>query len=261
MLDRTSSGRPAAFIYEVILSAGGIIECPSEYLKAMRYLCNERGTLMIVDEAQTGFGRTGDWFAYEAAGVIPDIITVSKALGGGIPMCAAIVSNELVERLYEKRYYQSSSHTGDPLLAAASYANLCIIQEEGLLENTKNVGNYFKRGLLRLQEHYDQIGDVRGRGLILGLEIVEDPMSKKAAGKLAEEFGLRCQKRGLLVGHIPGVVSEHYIRFLPPLIVTKDEVDRALNIMEDVLSELVGKTPKKSFFVGEAPHRCESKKY
>ncbi len=239
MLDRTSSGRPAAFLFEVILSAGGIIECPPEYLRAMREVCSERGTLMIVDEAQTGFGRTGDWFSYEATGITPDILTVSKALGGGVPMCAAIVSNELAEQLYEKHYYQSSSHTGDPLLAAASYANLCIIQEEQLLENTRNVGAYFKKGLLQLQERYEQIGDVRGRGLILGIEIVEDPVKKKPAGKLAEEFGIECQKRGLLVGHIPGVVSENLVRFLPPLNVTRAEVDQAMDIMEDVLSRLV----------------------
>lgn len=239
MLDRTSSGHPAAFLFEVIIGAGGMIDCPPEWVQAMRQLCTERGTLMIVDEAQTGFGRCGDWFAYEATGVIPDIITVSKGLGGGVPLCAVIVSNELATALQEKRYYQSSSHTGDPLLSAAGYANLSIIQEEGLVENAARVGAYFKRGLLSMQERYEQIGDVRGRGLMLGFELVEDRTSKKPAGKLAERFGLECQARGLIVGHIPGVVSEHYIRFLPPLNVTQVEVDRALDIMDDVLNILV----------------------
>jgi 2,2-dialkylglycine decarboxylase (pyruvate) len=158
-----------------------------------------------------------------------------------VPVSGVIVSDAMAERLYERHYYQSSSHTGDPLTVAAGRVNLEIIQDEGLVENAGRVGEHLRLGLLELADTYEQIGDVRGRGLILGIEMVADRDSRSPAGKLAEEIGLECQRRGLLVGHIPGVVSEQYIRFLPPLNLTVGEADRALGILADSLEVLLGR--------------------
>jgi 4-aminobutyrate aminotransferase-like enzyme len=230
-LRRTTSGLPAAVFVEVLQSAGGVILLSDDWLREIRRLCDEWGALLVIDEAQTGFGRTGRMFAFENSGVLPDILTVSKSLGGGVPVSAVVVRDELAEQLERRGYYQSSSHTGDPLLSAAAIANLTIIEEEGLVENAAKMGAVLRDGLDTIASGCDIIGDVRGLGLFLGIEVVESKESRKASSPLAEAVSRICQEKGLLVGHVPGAVSENIIRLLPPLSVSTPEAERALEIL------------------------------
>lgn len=232
-LRRTTAGKPAAVFIEVVQSAGGVIVMPAGWLAEIRRLCDEWGALLVIDEAQTGFGRTGKMFAFEHYdGVVPDILTISKSLGGGVPVSGVVVRDGLAEELEAKGYYQSSSHTGDPLLSAAALANLTIIEEEGLVENARVIGELLRNGLDELAKAHDVIGDVRGLGLFLGLEVVESTQSRRAAFGLAEEVSANCQREGLLIGHVPGAVSENIIRILPPLTTTASEAERALEILD-----------------------------
>jgi 2,2-dialkylglycine decarboxylase (pyruvate) len=236
-LRRTSSGRPAAVFIEVIQSAGGVIVMPPEWLREVRRLCDEWGALLVIDEAQTGFGRTGKMFAFEHYdGVMPDILTISKSLGGGVPVSGVVVRDGIAAELEAKGYYQSSSHTGDPLLSAAALANLMIIEEEGLVENARKVGELLHNGLDELSKEYDIVGDVRGMGLFLGFEIVESKQTRKPASDLAVTISATCQENGLLIGHVPGAVSENIVRILPPLTTTASEAERALEILDSALA-------------------------
>lgn len=237
-LRRTTSGRPAAVFVEVLQSAGGVIMMPDEWMRELRRLCDDWGALLVVDEAQTGFGRTGRMFAFEYSGVQPDILTVSKSLGGGVPVSGVVVRDEVAARLETQGYYQSSSHTGDPLLSAAAIANLTIIEEEGLVENAAKIGAVLRDGLDTIWADSDIVGDVRGLGLFLGLEIVESTESRTSSPDLAARVSSLCQEAGLLVGHVPGAVSENIIRLLPPLSVTRSEAERALEILSTAIARV-----------------------
>lgn len=240
-LRRTSSGRPAAVFLEVIQSAGGVIVMPQDWLKEIRRLCDEWGALLVIDEAQTGFGRTGKMFGFEHYdGVMPDILTLSKSLGGGAPVSAVVVRDEIAERLEKKGYYQSSSHTGDPLLSAAALANLQIIEEEGLVENAQRIGGILRAGLDQMSHDYDIVGDVRGLGLFLGFEVVESKESRTASHDLAVEVSSICQREGLLIGHVPGAVSENIVRIMPPLTTSESDAKQAIEILSSALSEVSG---------------------
>lgn len=247
ILDWTTSGRPAAVILEVILSAGGMIVPSREYVQAIRDLCDRRGALMIVDEAQTGIGRTGRWFAVEHFGVVPDIITMSKSLGGGIPLSGLITTAEIADTVSERGYYQSSSHTGDPLLAAVGLANIRIIEEEGLLQNVAEQGAYLQARLEDLRERYEIVGDVRGIGLMLGIEIVADKATRAPSGLLATAISQYALGHGLLLGHRPsGAVSGNNIRILPPLVVTGGEIDEAMGILERAVQHATAAAPART---------------
>lgn len=239
LLDRTTSGRPAAIILELVMSAGGMIVLPVDYVREIRRICDERGALLIVDEAQTGIGRSGKWFAYEHFGIVPDIITMSKSLGGGVPLSAVTTSAEIADAAVQHGYRQSSSHSGDPLLAAVGLANIELIAEEGLVENAARIGAYLKDALQQFQRSYEIVGDVRGLGLLLGVEIVEDKASRAPSGRLASAIGLRCRERGLHLGNRPGsATAGSMLRVLPPLVLTRAEADSALAILEEAIDHV-----------------------
>jgi 4-aminobutyrate aminotransferase-like enzyme len=233
IINWTSTGTPAAFILEPILSVGGMIVPSREYVRAVRAWCSAHGVLMIVDEAQTGVGRTGRWFAVEHFGVVPDIITTSKSLGGGIPLSGVTTTHEIADRVQELGYHQSSSHTDDPFLCAVGLANIEIIEEEHLVENAARQGEYLARAFDEMKGCYEIVGDVRGIGLMLGLEIVSDPLTKTPSPQHASAISQYCRDHGLLLGHRPtGAVSGNIIRILPPLILSTSEADEALSILD-----------------------------
>ena len=162
-------GRYAAVIAEPILSSAGIIELPTGYLKALKSKCSERGMLLILDEAQTGLGRTGDLFAFEHEGVVPDILTLSKTLGAGLPLSATITSAEIEQQCYEQGYIFYTTHAADPLPASVGAKVVEIIVRDALTERARELGTYMKEQLLALKQRHEHIGDVRGRGLLLDL--------------------------------------------------------------------------------------------
>ncbi|CAH0023718.1 unnamed protein product [Clonostachys rhizophaga] len=243
----TTTGRPAAIILEVVMSVAGMIIPSKEYVQAVREWCTRTGTLMIIDEAQSGVGRTGKWFAIEHFDVIPDIITTSKSLGGGVPLCGVTTTPEIADVVAEKGYHQSSSHTDDPFLAAVGLANIEILEKENLVENAAVIGQYLKDSFERFQQEHEILGDVRGLGLMIGLEIVIDKASKAASPLHACAISEYCRAHGLLLGHRPsGAVSGNNIRILPPLTLTREEADEALAIM------------KKAFVHAEKTVRAEA---
>lgn len=229
----TTTGKPAAVILEVVMSVAGMIIPSKQYVQAMREWCTQNGTLMIVDEAQSGVGRTGKWFATEHFGVVPDIITTSKSLGGGVPLCGVSTTPEIADVVAERGYHQSSSHTDDPFLAAVGLANIQILEREKLVENAGLIGHYLKEQFQLMQRAHPILGDVRGLGLMIGLEIVLDRASRVPSPLHASAISEYCRNHGLLLGHRPsGAVSGNVIRILPPLILAKTDASQALDIME-----------------------------
>src|SRR5437870_1257212 len=214
LMDQQSVGSLAAFIAEPVLSAGGVIVPPDGYLQRVRELCQQRGMLLIVDEAQTGFGRLGTLFGFEHDGVVPDLVAVSKTLGGGIPLAATITSSAIEADCVAKGFVHVTSHVSDPLPAAAGLAVLEVIAEEQLVEQARQRGTYLLERLHELQARHEQVGDVRGRGLLVGLELVEDRASRTPANALGAEVTAECLRRGLSMniarsGPMPTVSAWH----------------------------------------------------
>jgi 2,2-dialkylglycine decarboxylase (pyruvate) len=231
LIDRQSSGNLAAFIAEPILSAGGIIDLPEGYLAALKKKCAERGMLLILDEAQTGLGRTGHLFAFERDGVVPDILTLSKTLGAGLPLSAVMTSAEIEERCHEKGFLFYTTHVSDPLPAAVGLKVLEVVQRDGLTERARVAGARLAKGLCVLKNRFECIGDVRGRGLFLGVEIVADRVSKTAAPELGSAISRECMVLGLSMNivHLPGMGG--VFRIAPPLTVSDAEIDLGLELL------------------------------
>lgn len=232
----TTTGKPAAIILEVVMSVTGMIIPSKQYVQAVREWCTTTGALMIIDEAQSGVGRTGKWFAIEHFDVIPDIITTSRSLGGGVPLCGVTTTPEIADRVVELGYHQSSSHTDDPFLAAVGLANIEIIESENLVENAVIMGQYLKDEFEKMQTQHEILGDIRGLGLMIGLEIVIDKLSKAPSPLHASAISEYCRVHGLLLGHRPtGAISGNNIRILPPLILSRAEAEEALSILKDAI--------------------------
>jgi 4-aminobutyrate aminotransferase-like enzyme len=228
MIERTTSGRPAALILEFVLGGGGVIPIPPNWARAAREFCDERGTLIIADEALTGMARTGRWFSYEHTGVAPDIIVSSKSLGGGVPLSALTTSPEVVDSAMGTGFIQAATHEGDPMQCAVGLANFEVIEQENLLENCRQMGERFGQGLREIMERSEIVGDVRGLGLLQGMEFVSDKDAKTEGFELAARVTSECLERGLVVGGAPPGGGANVIRLAPPLVVTRDEIDEAL---------------------------------
>jgi 2,2-dialkylglycine decarboxylase (pyruvate) len=239
MLDRQSVGRYAAFIAEPILSAAGIIELPPGFLKALKNKCIERDMLLVLDEAQTGLGRTGDRFAFEHEGVVPDILTLSKTLGAGLPLSATITSVEIEQQCYDQGYIFYTTHAADPLPASVGAKVVEIIVRDALSERARELGTYMKEQLLTLKQRHAPIGDVRGRGLLLGVELVEDRKSKTPARELGLDVSRRCLELGASL-NIGRHSMANIFRIAPPLTVTREQIDTAVSILDQALTECAG---------------------
>jgi 2,2-dialkylglycine decarboxylase (pyruvate) len=234
MLERSTAGEPAAVIVEFVLGGGGVIPASGAWAQEIRSWCDEQGALLIADEALTGIGRTGSWFAYEHFGVQPDVVVTSKALGGGVPTAAVIASRHVADAAIERGFIQAASHQGDPFQCAAALANIAVIESEGLLGNTVRQGQLLSSHLSRLVERYAIAGDARGMGLVQGLEIVHPDGSE--APELAAEVCLECMDNGLIVGGLrPGIREGNVLRLAPPLIVTSEQIVEAVEILQDAL--------------------------
>ena len=237
LVDSQSVGAYAAVVAEPILSAGGVIVPPGGYFQRLEKLCRDRQMLLILDEAQTAFGRLGSLFAFEQLGIVPDILTLSKTLGGGLPLAATVTSSEIEAECHDKGFVFYTSHVSDPLPAAVGLAVLRVLTTENLAQRAQAMGDYLKAGLLELQQRYEAIGDVRGRGLLLGVELVKDRDSRLPHPELGANVTRRCMELGLSmnIATLPGMGSVW--RIAPPLTVTKDELDKGLTILDQALSE------------------------
>lgn len=211
-LKRALKKDTGAIMLEVIQGEGGIREADIEFLKKLQDLCNKEGLLLIVDEVQTGIGRTGRFYAYEHYGIKPDIITLAKGLGGGVPIGALVARKEVAEAFMQGSH--GSTFGGNPL--ACSSAIVVVKKVKKLLKHVERVGEYFKERLRELK-----VGEVRGRGLMLGLELKDSCF----------EVVLKALEKGLVVN----CTSERVLRFVPPLIIEEKHVDEAIEILREVL--------------------------
>jgi 2,2-dialkylglycine decarboxylase (pyruvate) len=242
-------GTPAAVVLELVVSGGGVYVPPVEWVQELYAYCRERGILFIVDECQTGIGRTGKWFAFEHFGVVPDIVVTSKGLGGGIPLSGILVTRDVARGLEERHYAQTSSHSGDPLLCAGGLANIELIERHNLLANVQAMGRRLKDGLQQLVKRYEIVGDTRGLGLLQGLEIVTDKASRAQNGKAAAAIVEQVTNAGLFVG--APMIKQNIIRLLPPFVVTASEVDRALDIMDRAIHSVARATTPSLTYAAE----------
>jgi 2,2-dialkylglycine decarboxylase (pyruvate) len=240
VIDQQSVRSLCAVIAEPVLSAGGVIVPPPDYFQRLRALCDDREMLLIIDEAQTGFGRLGTMFGFEGYGIEPDILSVSKTLGGGIPIAATLTTSTIESECYNKGFVHVTSHVSDPLPAAAGLAVIEVIEEEHLVEQAKQRGEYLLTRLQDLQERYEQIGDIRGKGLLVGIELVEDRVKKTPADTLAMAVSDECMRCGLSMNIVRSVGGmRNCFRMAPPLSVTEQEIDIAIDIIETALKTVL----------------------
>jgi 2,2-dialkylglycine decarboxylase (pyruvate) len=244
LVDQQSVGSLCALVAEPLLSAGGIIVPPDGYFRRVRELCDARGMLLVLDEAQTGFGRLGTMFGFEHDGVVPDLLAVSKTLGGGIPLAATLTSAAIEEDCVAKGFLHVTSHVSDPLPAAAGLAVLAVIAEERLVDRARERGEYLLGRLHDLQSAHEQIGDVRGRGLLAGLELVEDREGRRPADALGAAVTAECLQRGLSMNIVRAGTSANCFRMAPPLTITEDEIDLAVEILDASLKAVLAERPE-----------------
>ncbi|MCS7038887.1 MAG: aminotransferase class III-fold pyridoxal phosphate-dependent enzyme [Caldilineales bacterium] len=231
---QTAPDETAAVLVEPVLGEGGYVVPPASFLQGLRRRCDEHGILFIADEIQTGFGRTGRWFGYEHFGVQPDIITIAKGLGSGLPISGVVASLDLMRRWPPGSH--GGTYGGNAVAAAAAVATIRVIREEGLLENARARGQQLMTGLRHLQEAYPAMGDVRGLGLMIGVEFrTPDRRPDKATAKAVAHA---CLERGLLL--LTCGPWDNTIRWIPPLVVTEAQIEEALNIFEQALAAVLG---------------------
>ncbi|WP_454041120.1 aspartate aminotransferase family protein [Cellulosimicrobium sp. Marseille-Q8652] len=248
LVDVQSTGSLAACIVEPILSSGGIVELPQGYLAALRDKCHERGMLLVLDEAQTALCRTGSWYGFEGRPgdepVVPDILTLSKTLGAGLPLAAVVTSAEIEERAHERGFLFFTTHVSDPLVAAVGGTVLDVLEEERLDARVRVLGDRLRTGLLELQSRHDVVGDVRGRGLLQGIELVLDRETKQGADALGALVTRRALERGLHMNVVQLRGMGGVFRIAPPLTIADDELDLGLELLdaalEDATRELLG---------------------
>ncbi len=234
MVDRQSTGALAACIVEPILSSGGVLEPPEGYIAALAEHCRARGMHLIFDEAQTGLGRTGHLFACERDGVVPQYLTLSKTLGAGLPLAAMLTTPEIEDIAAERGFLFYTTHASDPLPAAVGLKVIEVILRDCLAERAAELGERLKSGLMALQQRYDCIGDVRGRGLLLGLDLVKDRRGKTPDPDLAQRVARECLARGMMTSVVRGGFG--IFRIAPPLTIEPAEIDLGLEIFDKALA-------------------------
>ncbi|GLY30433.1 aspartate aminotransferase family protein [Kineosporia sp. NBRC 101731] len=235
LIDQQSAGSLAACLVEPILSSGGIIELPPGYLARLKQHCRARGMLLILDEAQTGLGRTGTMYAFQRDAVVPDLLTLSKTLGAGLPVAVVMTSTQIEEVCHDKGFLFFTTHVSDPLAATVALTVIDVIERDGLVERAATLGNALGERLSALREKYGVIGDVRGRGLLQGIELVTDRQSKAPADRLGAAVTTACLDRGLHMNivQLPGMGG--IFRIAPPLTIAEDDLHRGVDILEDAL--------------------------
>jgi 4-aminobutyrate aminotransferase len=224
----------AAVLAEPVQGEGGYIVPPPEFYPRLKRICEEHGFLLIDDEVQTGFGRTGKMFACEHSNVVPDIMQMAKGIASGLPLGAVIAKKEIMEAFQPELH--SSTFASNPLSCAAGLATVEVIQHEKLSENAARIGDFMMKRLHEMQNERRLVGDVRGKGLMIGVELVKDKKTKEPAVQEAEKFAAEATKSGLLIA-ITGTYR-NVIRIAPPLIITEDLAEKGLEIIEGVLKRI-----------------------
>src|SRR3954452_18923274 len=245
LVDQQSVGSLCALVVEPVLSAGGIIVPPPGYFMRALELCRERGMLLVMDEAQTGFGRLGAMFGFELDGIVPDLLAASKTLGGGVPLAATIAPSPIEEAAVANGFLHVTSHVSDPLPAAAGLAVLDVIEEDGLVARATERGDHLMRRLGDLQHEHEQIGEIRGRGLLVGVELVRDRDTREPADALGAAVTDECLRCGLSMNIVRSGQNANCLRMAPPLSVTDDEIDTAVEILDAALRTSIARAGRE----------------
>ncbi len=225
-----STGSLAGLIIEPYQGAAGFIFPPDGFLKSLEEWCRARGIVFILDEVQSSFGRTGKFLALEWENLRPNMVSIGKGIGSGMPISCLLAESQIMKSLDVGD--MSSTWGGNPLCCAASHAILDIFEEEKLVENALALGEHMKTRLTAMKDKCAYLGDVRGRGLVMGLDIVKDKKTKERYPEMTRNIINKCCENGLIIGAVSGNV----IRVAPPLVITKEEADESLDIMEKVLT-------------------------
>ncbi len=224
----------AAMIVEPVLGEGGYVPAPKEFLQGLRKICTDHGILLILDEVQTGFGRTGEWFGAQLSGVTPDIMAIAKGIASGFPLGAVCARGELMSRWTPTVH--GTTFGGNPVSCAAALATIDVIREEGLLDNAKTNGKYLLERLREIKAKHPLVGDVRGAGLMIGVEFIVPGTDREPNSAVAKKVLGECLSRSMLTypcGH-----RSQTIRLSPPLNVTRDQIDEAVEILEQSIAAI-----------------------
>jgi 4-aminobutyrate aminotransferase len=234
LASQTAPKETAAILVETILGEGGYVPPPASFMKGLREICDKHGILLILDEVQSGFGRTGKWFAFEHYDVVPDIITAAKGLASGMPLSGVFSRTDIMLKLDVGSI--GGTYGGNAVACAAAASTIRAMREENMLENAGERGIQLMTGLRKLQEEYSQIGDVRGKGLMIGTEFIVDGRPDKAK-PLAKEVIHCAEENGLLL--LSCGTYDNTVRWIPPLNVTAEQINDGLRIFEGALKEAV----------------------
>src|SRR5881398_3153191 len=226
----------AAIVIEPVQGEGGFVVAPPEFLTGVRPICDDNGIVLVIDEVQTGFGRTGKMFGIEHYAVEPDLIVVAKSIAGGLPLSGVIGRAEIMDAPPDSAI--GGTYVGNPVAQAAALAVLDVFEEEGLVERAAQIGDAIRERMLAWQQRWPAIGDVRGLGAMLALELVEDPATKAPAPALATKVAEAAAERGLLL--LKSGIYSNCIRVLVPLVISEAQLDEALGVWEDALDSALG---------------------
>ena len=223
-----------SILIEPVLGEGGYVPAPASFLRGLRAICDEHGILFIADEVQSGYGRTGRMWGFEHAGIVPDVVTVAKAIANGLPLAAIVSSRDLQERW--GRGAHGSTYGGNPVACAAGIAVLATIRDEGLVANAAARGAELRAGLAKIAAEDERIGDIRGPGLMVGVEFVRDRATREPDGGLPDELMAACADNGLLV--LTCGRRHEIVRWIPPLDATSAEIAEAVEIFGETLASI-----------------------
>ena len=226
---------PVALMMEPVQGSGGMIDFPPDYYPAMRKMCDELGMLLIWDEIQTGFGRVGDWFAANIYHTVPDIMIIGKGLGGGFPMFGLLARDDL-------KSFEPGDHSFTfahfPVSMAAALASIQAIEEEHLLERSRRIGALFTQALNAMKDKYELIGDVRGPGLMIGVEMVKNKKTKEPAREEAHAFVNEGLARGVIFGESKYLKLGNVVKIKPPMVISEAQVEQVLGVFEEITQKL-----------------------
>jgi 4-aminobutyrate aminotransferase len=235
LVSQTAPKDTAAILIESVLGEGGYVVPPASFMKGLREICDKHGIMLIFDEVQSGFGRTGKWFALEHFGVVPDIITAAKGLASGMPLSGVFSRTEIMKKVDVGSI--GGTYGGNAVACAAGVATICAMRDEKMLENATERGTQLVTGLRKFQEEYSQIGDVRGKGLMIGTEFMMDESPIKAK-PMVKEIIQAAEKRDLLL--LTCGTYDNVVRWIPPLNVTSQQINDGLKIFGEALKTTLG---------------------
>jgi 4-aminobutyrate aminotransferase/(S)-3-amino-2-methylpropionate transaminase len=236
LVTQVAAENVAAIVLEPVQGEGGFVVAPPEYVEGVRRICDDNGIVFVADEVQTGFGRTGKMFAIEHYDVEPDLITVAKSIAAGLPLSGVIGNAEIMDAPGDSAI--GGTYVGNPVAQAAALAVLDVIEEENVVERAAQLGDAMRARMLAWQDRFPAIGDVRGLGAMLAIELVEDRSTKRPAPDLATAVVTEAAQRGLLL--LKAGIYSNCIRVLSPLVLTDQELDEALSVWEDALHAALG---------------------